>query len=57
MARFGPLHPDIPSSFFHDFTKMALDEAKHLYVVETFPPYVMRFTLQNRRLVLSLRPG
>lgn len=32
MVRFGPLHPNIPSTFFHDFTKMALDEAKHLYV-------------------------
>ncbi|KAF9443387.1 DUF455-domain-containing protein [Macrolepiota fuliginosa MF-IS2] len=29
MARFGPSHPNIPSAFFHDFTKMALDEAKH----------------------------
>ncbi|KAF5347814.1 hypothetical protein D9756_010294 [Leucocoprinus leucothites] len=29
MARFGPLYPNIPPAFFHDFSKMALDEAKH----------------------------
>ncbi|KAK7028392.1 DUF455-domain-containing protein [Favolaschia claudopus] len=29
MARFGPLHPDLPPAFFSDFTKMALDESKH----------------------------
>ncbi|KAI0263567.1 hypothetical protein BC834DRAFT_886329 [Gloeopeniophorella convolvens] len=29
MARFGPAHPDLPPAFFSDFTKMALDEAKH----------------------------
>ncbi|PPQ68909.1 hypothetical protein CVT26_001846 [Gymnopilus dilepis] len=30
MARFGPTHPKLPPAFFSDFTKMALDEAKHL---------------------------
>ncbi|KAI0263573.1 hypothetical protein BC834DRAFT_971259 [Gloeopeniophorella convolvens] len=29
MVRFGPTHPDLPPAFFSDFTKMALDEAKH----------------------------
>ncbi|RDB21957.1 hypothetical protein Hypma_010953 [Hypsizygus marmoreus] len=29
IARFGPLHHDIPPAFFSDFTKMALDESKH----------------------------
>ncbi|KAF8907041.1 hypothetical protein CPB84DRAFT_1675095, partial [Gymnopilus junonius] len=29
MARFGPTHPNLPPAFFSDFTKMALDEAKH----------------------------
>ena len=29
IARFGPSHPNIPPSFFADFTKMALDESKH----------------------------
>lgn len=29
MARFGPLHPDLPPAFFSDFAKMALDESKH----------------------------
>ncbi|KII84888.1 hypothetical protein PLICRDRAFT_45721 [Plicaturopsis crispa FD-325 SS-3] len=29
MARFGPLHKDLPPAFFSDFTKMALDESKH----------------------------
>ncbi|KAK0468392.1 uncharacterized protein EV420DRAFT_1616996 [Desarmillaria tabescens] len=29
MARFGPMHPDLPPAFFSDFTKMALDESKH----------------------------
>ncbi|KIY44648.1 DUF455-domain-containing protein [Fistulina hepatica ATCC 64428] len=29
MVRFGPLHQDIPTTFFSDFTKMALDESKH----------------------------
>lgn len=32
MARFGPSHPDLPPAFFSDFTKMALDESKHLSV-------------------------
>jgi uncharacterized ferritin-like protein (DUF455 family) len=36
MARFGPMHKDLPPSFFSDFTKMALDESKHLYVVFYF---------------------
>ncbi|XP_006456580.1 hypothetical protein AGABI2DRAFT_188477 [Agaricus bisporus var. bisporus H97] len=35
MVRFGPLHPDIPPAFFHDFTKMALDEAKHFSFLTT----------------------
>ncbi|KAF8914632.1 hypothetical protein CPB85DRAFT_1375422 [Mucidula mucida] len=29
MARFGPMHPNLPPAFFSDFTKMALDESKH----------------------------
>ncbi|KIY71424.1 DUF455-domain-containing protein [Cylindrobasidium torrendii FP15055 ss-10] len=29
MARFGPMHPDLPPAFFSDFAKMALDESKH----------------------------
>ncbi|KAK7047765.1 hypothetical protein VNI00_006093 [Paramarasmius palmivorus] len=29
MARFGPMHKDLPPAFFSDFTKMALDESKH----------------------------
>ncbi|KAF8659281.1 hypothetical protein AX16_001856 [Volvariella volvacea WC 439] len=29
MARFGPMHPNLPHAFFSDFTKMAEDEAKH----------------------------
>lgn len=29
MARFGPSHPEIPSTFFSDFSRMALDESKH----------------------------
>ncbi|KAH8105210.1 DUF455-domain-containing protein [Cristinia sonorae] len=29
IARFGPLHPDLPPAFFSDFTKVALDESKH----------------------------
>ncbi|KAK1232880.1 hypothetical protein PQX77_003993 [Marasmius sp. AFHP31] len=29
MARFGPMHKDLPAAFFSDFTKMALDESKH----------------------------
>jgi len=29
MARFGPLHHELPHAFFSDFTKMALDESKH----------------------------
>ncbi|KAF9267091.1 DUF455-domain-containing protein [Marasmius fiardii PR-910] len=29
MARFGPVHKDLPPAFFSDFTKMALDESKH----------------------------
>ncbi|THU85532.1 DUF455-domain-containing protein [Dendrothele bispora CBS 962.96] len=29
MARFGPMHRDLPPAFFSDFTKMALDESKH----------------------------
>jgi uncharacterized ferritin-like protein (DUF455 family) len=32
MVRFGPMHKDLPPAFFADFTKMALDESKHLYV-------------------------
>ncbi|KAL0948000.1 hypothetical protein HGRIS_010622 [Hohenbuehelia grisea] len=35
MARFGPLHPDLPPAFFSDFTKMALDEAKHFSLLTT----------------------
>lgn len=31
MARFGPMHKDLPPAFFADFSKMALDESKHLY--------------------------
>jgi len=31
MARFGPTHPNLPPAFFSDFTKMALDESKHLW--------------------------
>lgn len=31
MARFGPTNPNLPPAFFSDFTKMALDESKHLY--------------------------
>ena len=34
IARFGPLHPELPPAFFSDFAKMALDESKHLYVDE-----------------------
>ena len=30
IARFGPVHHDLPPAFFFDFTKMALDESKHL---------------------------
>ncbi|KAL0571544.1 hypothetical protein V5O48_010420 [Marasmius crinis-equi] len=29
IARFGPMHKDLPAAFFSDFTKMALDESKH----------------------------
>ncbi|KAF9560577.1 DUF455-domain-containing protein [Agrocybe pediades] len=29
MARFGSQHPNLPPAFFSDFSKMALDEAKH----------------------------
>ncbi|KAJ4482059.1 DUF455-domain-containing protein [Lentinula aciculospora] len=29
MARFGPVHKDLPPAFFSDFSKMALDESKH----------------------------
>ncbi|ESK83010.1 rieske [Moniliophthora roreri MCA 2997] len=29
MARFGPMHKDLPPAFFSDFAKMALDESKH----------------------------
>ncbi|KAJ4491460.1 hypothetical protein C8J55DRAFT_281031 [Lentinula edodes] len=29
MARFGPMHKDLPPAFFADFSKMALDESKH----------------------------
>lgn len=29
MVRFGPSHPEIPSAFFSDFSRMALDESKH----------------------------
>ncbi|EJC99452.1 DUF455-domain-containing protein [Fomitiporia mediterranea MF3/22] len=29
IARFGPAHPTLPHQFFSDFTKVALDEAKH----------------------------
>ncbi|KIL63753.1 hypothetical protein M378DRAFT_24953 [Amanita muscaria Koide BX008] len=32
MARFGPSNLDLPPAFFTDFTKMALDESKHLQV-------------------------
>jgi len=31
VARFGPRHPNLPPAFFADFTKVALDESKHLY--------------------------
>ncbi|KAK0206586.1 hypothetical protein DFS33DRAFT_1257370 [Desarmillaria ectypa] len=40
MARFGPMHPDLPPAFFSDFTKMALDESKH-------------FTLLTSRLAVT----
>ncbi|KJA15924.1 hypothetical protein HYPSUDRAFT_193892 [Hypholoma sublateritium FD-334 SS-4] len=29
IARFGPVHHNLPPAFFFDFTKMALDESKH----------------------------
>ncbi|KAI0795865.1 DUF455-domain-containing protein [Abortiporus biennis] len=29
IARFGPLHPELPPSFFSDWSKVALDESKH----------------------------
>ncbi|KZT30075.1 DUF455-domain-containing protein [Neolentinus lepideus HHB14362 ss-1] len=29
IARFGPLHPDLPPAFYSDFAKVALDESKH----------------------------
>ncbi|THH00840.1 hypothetical protein EW145_g7024 [Phellinidium pouzarii] len=29
IARFGPANPTLPHQFFSDFTKIALDEAKH----------------------------
>ncbi|KAH8109615.1 DUF455-domain-containing protein [Phellopilus nigrolimitatus] len=29
IARFGPTNPTLPHQFFSDFTKIALDEAKH----------------------------
>ncbi len=32
IARFGPRYPNLPPAFFSDFTKMALDESKHLWV-------------------------
>ncbi|KAM6490761.1 Protein of unknown function (DUF455) domain containing protein [Amanita muscaria] len=37
MARFGASNPDLPPAFFTDFTKMALDESKHLVIPST--PY------------------
>lgn len=40
MARFGPMHPELPPAFFSDFSKMALDESKH-------------FTLLTSRLAAS----
>ncbi|KAJ7689023.1 hypothetical protein B0H17DRAFT_1067514 [Mycena rosella] len=39
MARFGPSHPDLPPAFFSDFTKMALDESKHLCLAADVPPF------------------
>lgn len=45
MARFGATHPNLPPAFFSDFSKMALDESKHLYV-----------SLQQRLLLLNLSP-
>jgi uncharacterized ferritin-like protein (DUF455 family) len=36
MARFGPSHPNLPPAFFSDFTKIALDESKHLCVKAYF---------------------
>ncbi|KAE9396361.1 DUF455-domain-containing protein [Gymnopus androsaceus JB14] len=30
---FGPMHKDLPPAFFSDFSKVALDESKHLYVL------------------------
>ncbi|KAF5345069.1 hypothetical protein D9758_010415 [Tetrapyrgos nigripes] len=33
IARFGPMHRDLPPAFFSDFTKMALDESKHFMPV------------------------
>lgn len=38
MARFGPMHRELPPAFFSDFSKMALDESKH-------------FTLLTKRLL------
>ncbi|KAE9392025.1 DUF455-domain-containing protein [Gymnopus androsaceus JB14] len=29
IARFGPMHKDLPVAFFSDFSKVALDEGKH----------------------------
>ncbi|EPQ53011.1 DUF455-domain-containing protein [Gloeophyllum trabeum ATCC 11539] len=29
IARFGPIHPDLPPAFYSDFAKVALDESKH----------------------------
>ncbi|KDQ51809.1 hypothetical protein JAAARDRAFT_198874 [Jaapia argillacea MUCL 33604] len=33
IARFGPSHPTLPPSFYSDFTKVALDEAKHFFLL------------------------
>ncbi|TFK51211.1 DUF455-domain-containing protein [Heliocybe sulcata] len=37
IARFGPLHPDLPPAFFSDFAKVALDESKHFSLLCTMP--------------------
>ena len=54
MARFGPSHPNLPPAFFSDFTKMALDESKHLSV-KTFFSLVVLFTKALRSSLLTSR--
>ncbi|KAE9384063.1 DUF455-domain-containing protein [Gymnopus androsaceus JB14] len=58
IARFGPMHKDLPPAFFSDFSKVALDESKHLYVLAfqslLSPPSSVHASIPfQHRMVLS----